>query len=244
MKHAIFLYDFLGAMADPWQRAGVNVWLFDGKHPEGVTKRRNRPGHGRRYTVGIWFFHDKLEEHVAHIIDLVRSRDSAAEIVFIGGFPECTDLTNCGTRWWDAKREKNPHFQEEAAALFQLPEKLGQAVGAPYFAENPKVSALKRLYRPLNYWFDPCDYGGYLPTHHQHGKFPEIYPGRDAYRKPTGLWTGNDFVMPEKRRVEPVSRDYPGWKKLGGKSARTKEIRSATPEGFALAVFEANFKQG
>lgn len=28
--------------------------------------------------------------------------------------------------------------------------------------------------------------------------------------------------------------------KLGGKSQRTKDIRSATPRGFAIAVYEAN----
>ena len=31
--------------------------------------------------------------------------------------------------------------------------------------------------------------------------------------------------------------------KLGGKSQRTKDIRSATPRGFARAVFEANVKE-
>ena len=31
--------------------------------------------------------------------------------------------------------------------------------------------------------------------------------------------------------------------KLGGKSLKTKNIRSATPRGFAQAVFEANNKE-
>ena len=31
--------------------------------------------------------------------------------------------------------------------------------------------------------------------------------------------------------------------KLGGKSQKTKNIRSATPRGFAQAVFEANARQ-
>jgi len=43
--------------------------------------------------------------------------------------------------------------------------------------------------------------------------------------------------MPEKKPVKPVN-NYPGWTKLGGKSLRTKNIRSATPRGFAQAVFE------
>lgn len=38
--------------------------------------------------------------------------------------------------------------------------------------------------------------------------------------------------------------DYTGdstqYKKLGGKSLKTKNIRSATPRGFARAVYQAN----
>ena len=53
--------------------------------------------------------------------------------------------------------------------------------------------------------------------------------------------------MPEARPVEPEKfQDRNGlnysalhWK-LGGKSLRTKNIRSATPRGFAQAVFAAN----
>ena len=39
-----------------------------------------------------------------------------------------------------------------------------------------------------------------------------------------------------------VTTGSPQWGKLGGKSLRTKNIRSATPRGFARAVFEANHK--
>lgn len=37
----------------------------------------------------------------------------------------------------------------------------------------------------------------------------------------------------------PIKQDNPGWKHCGGKSLRTKNIRSATPRGFAIAVFES-----
>lgn len=52
--------------------------------------------------------------------------------------------------------------------------------------------------------------------------------------------TGGGFIEPDKKRLEPIYKDNPGWKLLGGKSLRTKNIRSATPRGFARAVFEAN----
>lgn len=243
MKHALFLYDFLGAMAEPWRKAGVNVWLFDGKHPDGTTKVRTRKGEGAKFTVGLWFEPKQIARQALRIVRMVRDSDPDAEIIFVGGFPECTDLTNCGTRWWPAKRLANPRFQEDARDLFTLVEKVAQAAGGvPWFAENPRVNALNRLYRRYDHWFNPCEYGGYLPRNHQHKHFPEVYPGRDAYRKPTGIWCGFGFTMPERKPVPPVGKDFPGWKKCGGKSERTKEIRSATPEGFAVAVFEANME--
>ena len=46
--------------------------------------------------------------------------------------------------------------------------------------------------------------------------------------------------MPNKVAVE-VGKGYSAqYKKLGGKSQRTKDIRSATPRGFAIAIYEAN----
>ena len=58
-------------------------------------------------------------------------------------------------------------------------------------------------------------------------------------KTPVSGW-GGGAVMPEKKRIEPISKDNPGWKKCGGKSLRTKNIRSATPRGFAKAWKEAN----
>jgi hypothetical protein len=75
--------------------------------------------------------------------------------------------------------------------------------------------------------FDPCDYAGYDPI-----------PDNSRYNKKTWLW-GN-FNIPDKKRMEPIVKDNPGWRKLGGKSEKTKELRSITPLGFAYAFYEAN----
>jgi hypothetical protein len=69
---------------------------------------------------------------------------------------------------------------------------------------------------------------------------PNEFAGWDApdecYTKKTGIW-GN-FKIPEKRAL-PVSGD--SWiMRLGGKSERTKELRSMTPLGFSRAFYEAN----
>jgi hypothetical protein len=111
--------------------------------------------------------------------------------------------------------------------------------------ENP-VSVISSQYRKPDYMFQPCDYGGYLPEDDV-SPHPDIIPARDAYTKKTCLWAGNGFVMPEARPVDPVrytdsnglNYSGPAWK-LGGRSLRTKNIRSATPRGFAKAVFAAN----
>lgn len=95
--------------------------------------------------------------------------------------------------------------------------------------ENPSSdihSHNKWLGKPVQK-FNPCDFAGYAPN-------PDI----DRYNKKTWLW-GKFNLMPLKR-LEPIYKQNPGWKNLGGKSERTKELRSITPMGFAWAFYEAN----
>jgi len=49
--------------------------------------------------------------------------------------------------------------------------------------------------------------------------------------------------MPPKRPTEKPDGYSQQHLKLGGKSQRTKDIRSATPRGFARAVYEFNSKE-
>ena len=100
------------------------------------------------------------------------------------------------------------------------------AIYKPVFwaLENP-VGRLRRYLGPPRLIFNPCDYG-------------------DEYTKKTCLW--GEFNMPVKNPVEPVMYERGGkkgswmWANLGGKSERTKELRSITPLGFAKAFYEAN----
>ena len=52
----------------------------------------------------------------------------------------------------------------------------------------------------------------------------------------------NGFRMPEKKPVFVEKGYSKQYSRLGGKSARTKLIRSLTPRGFAIAVNEENLK--
>jgi hypothetical protein len=228
MKKAVFLFDYTGIMAQPWLDAGYECWCFDGQHNKGVTRA------GDLIKVGMFFEANAKLTFAKRIIDLV-----GPGIVHVFGFPECTDLTNAGAKHFSSKREFNAMFQAEAIELCDLVRVVGVLSGCSWAFENPK-GAVSTQYRPYDFRFDPADFGGYLPEDDVHPLYPEIYPGRDAYNKDTCIWSGGGYKKPKIKRVEPLNKENPGWKKCGGKSLRTKNIRSATPRGFAIANFEAN----
>lgn len=149
------------------------------------------------------------------------------EIAFAAFLPPCTDVAASGARWF---KDKGLGRLVDALELFDWSLKVAEWTGAPYLIENPVNNVYVKQYgRGADERFDPCDYAGYVPEG----------PERDAeaYTKKTLLWTGGGFVMPHARRVEPV---------LGSKmhllppSAARANLRSATPRGFARAVFQAN----
>ena len=124
----------------------------------------------------------------------------------------------------------------QALDMAKLTESLGRQYCVPWMVENP-VGKLSTLWRKPDYYFNPFEYGGYMS-----GFEPEIHPKmpvRDGYTKKTCLWTGGGFAMPEKKPLGHIGKFW-GWTFLGGKSARTKQLRSLTPRGFARAVYEAN----
>ena len=62
----------------------------------------------------------------------------------------------------------------------------------------------------------------------------------NLYKKHTCLWVSDEFIMPEHKIMRIPTEPSKQHMMLGGKSIRTKNIRSCTPRGFAQAVFEAN----
>lgn len=230
MKKAIFLYDYTGLMAKPWVAGDFECWIFDGQHVPGITRE------GNLVKVGMWFDAYNTAQSVKEIKQMVGDG-----VVFVFGFPECTDMAVSGATHFAKKAENNIAFQAEACELARLVMYVGDVFGCAWAAENP-VSVLSTLWRKPDYSFHPWEYGGYLPENDEHPMYPDFIKPRDAYPKKTCIWSGNGFVMPDKKpvSVEPGYSDQ--HKKLGGKSLKTKNIRSATPRGFAQAVFEANRK--
>lgn len=169
--------------------------------------------------------HPKGETRQGNIIlvgaDMLDWLPPRGIISFAAFFTPCTDVAVSGARHF---KNKGLGRLWRALQLFDISVKLAEWCGAPYMIENP-VSTVSTYFRAPDYTFDPCDYG-------------------DPYEKHTCLWTGGGFIMPPKNRVEPIRVSSQGsWiQKLGGKSERTKELRSQTPAGFAKAVFEANHR--
>jgi len=225
MDVMLSLCDYTGVMAEPWKDAGYTCVLVDPQHPEGVTKRAD----------GMILVGDTVEGALPFIRRLMLEKD----IAFIASFPVCTDLAVSGAAHFATKAEKDKHFQTKAMHLVWQCQLVGELSSAPYFIENP-VSVIASAWRKPDYSFHPHEYGGYLPADDVHPLWPDYIAPRDAYPKKTCLWTGGGFVMPKKNPVEWGGGYSTQHKKLGGKSVKTKNIRSATPRGFAKAVFEAN----
>lgn len=241
MNHIISLYDFTGEAVRPWAEAGYHCLCYDIQHDE-AGRVETFPGGG-----SIHFIKADL-----HSFGTLRAlRDTLwGRVAFAFGFPVCTDLATSGSRHFAAKEAARPGFQAVAAGHAKDCAWLFDWLGCPYLIENPR-SVLSTLWRKPDHSFDPCEFGGYLPEDDQHPRWPDYIAPRDAYTKRTFLWTGGGFVMPGRLPVEPVTvevtradgrvtKSSVQWGKLGGKSAKTKNIRSATPRGFARAVFMAN----
>jgi hypothetical protein len=125
--------------------------------------------------------------------------------------------------------------------LFMIAPRIAEYIGIPFMCENPR-SMVSTLWRKPDFTFHPFQYGGYLPDDDVHPRWPKYIAPRDAYPKETGIWCGNGFIKPPFRTVWFEAGGSKQWLLLGGKSKKTKKIRSETPRGFAQAVKEANWE--
>jgi len=232
-QYVISLYDYTGEALKPWAEAGYTCYAFDIQHNGELRRVTDYSGGG-----SIHYCHADLHDFSTYS-DLFFSF-SGRKVAFGMAFPVCTDLAVSGAAWFKKKAEADPLFQQRAAQHATDCAGLFDDLGCPYFIENP-VSVLSTLWRKPDYSFHPYEYGGYIAKNAaRHPRWPDYIADRDAYPKKTCLWTGNGFVMPPKVPVEPETGHSRQHLKLGGKSAKTKNIRSATPRGFAIAVMAAN----
>lgn len=224
----ISLYDFTGEAVRPWAIAGYECVCFDIQHSKVDPKIERYQGGG-----AIKFLNADL-----HDLDILSAiaREYKGRVAFLMAFPVCTDLAGSGAAHFANKRENDPIFDLKAAEYAAWCARLGDTFDCPYFIENP-IGTLSTLWRKPDHKFDPFEYGGYIPEDEAaHPKWPEYIAPFDAYPKRTCLWVGGGFTMPEKRPVDCPKGYSTQHKKLGGRSMKTKNIRSATPRGFANAI--------
>ncbi len=229
----ISLYDFTGEALKPWAEAGYTCYAFDIQHNKDEVVLDHFEGGGiLRYAYADLHDYATIVE-LKHIFEGVN-------VVFGMAFPVCTDMAVSGAAHFKRKAERDPLFQTKAVSHAMRCGELFDALGIPYFVENP-VSVLATKWRKPDHSFHPYEYGEYLSDAEAvHPRWPDYIAERDAYTKKTCLWTGNGFRMPTKIPTCKPTGYSTQHLKLGGKSQRTKDIRSATPRGFAKAVYEFN----
>lgn len=138
----------------------------------------------------------------------------------------CDDFAASGARWW-ADKDADGRTEASCKLAEHVIKIIAWAQPTWWALENP-VGRLGKLFPEFGkpWYFQPHWFG-------------------DAYTKKTGLW-GTFNRNLKRNNVEPIMYENNGkfgswqWRFLGGKSAKTKELRSTTPSGFAQAFFEAN----
>lgn len=145
-----------------------------------------------------------------------------ARIAFAFAFPPCDHLSVSGARWF---RGKGLRRLARSVEMFATAAEFCEWTGAPYAIENP-VSNIASHWRKPDYYFHPHQFTGWHRA--------------DNYTKLTCLWAGGGFVMPPEFK-EPDLLDEPDDRiHRCPPGPERHNIRSATPPGFARAVFCAN----
>lgn len=210
-KLTVFLYDKTGVMSRPWIEAGHLALIVDLQHKEGLEYVGD----------GLYKLGTDLRNGYEDVIQAIKSIPNTG-VVFTFAFPPCDHLAVSGARWFKGKGLRKLSL---AVDLFATAAEFCEEIGAPYGIENP-VSTISTYWRKPDYLFHP-----YMFTR---------YKAEDNYTKKTCLWVGNGFKMPgEARDVSLGAPDDRIHKCKPGKDRA--DIRSITPEGFARAVFEANY---
>lgn len=156
----ICLFDESGILGKPWADAGYRVICVDKENSGSFAIPE--PGQTHRMQFDLMY-------GVPPEFDDPAFR---ARIAFVGAFPPCTHVAVSGSRWF---RGKGLRKLADSIHMFATAAEFCDAVGAPYFIENP-VSVVSSHWRKPDYTFHPWFYNGICR--------------QDSYTKRTCLWTG------------------------------------------------------
>jgi len=214
MKTILSLFDYSGRWSRPYRAAGYCTILVDIKHNP-TSRERIMMEDAREGIRGVLGVRQDVFKF---------SVSDCGPIHGILAAPPCTDFAVSGAQYWPAK-DADGRTAASVALVRAVLEIVRVYQPAWWALENP-VGRLNRLVPELEsfgpWYFQPHWYG-------------------DPWTKKTGLWGTFNRDLP-RTDVEPIRYNAQGsWtQSLGGKSERTKELRSMTPEGFARAFFQAN----
>ena len=228
----ISLFDKTGESLKPWRDAEYQCFTFDNQHPT----------YDGKYHIagGIWKINidllkaspiDILSE-IARVVhgnnwDLDDVRKIGERVAFISCYPPCDSVAVSGARWFKGKGLRaladSVHLFATAADFCEFFQCDDMYPPVPYYIENP-VSTISTYWRKPDYSYHPWQYSGLEPA--------------DCYTKKTCLWIGGGMVMPAPDCDPDCQPDDRIHKAAPGPDR--KNFRSATPAGFARAVFAAN----
>lgn len=238
MKTLLSLFDYSGIWSSPFARNGWNVIQWDIKLSE--------------------FMNINFLTSAEQVLEMFENVDG------IIAAPPCTDFAVSGAQYWN-KKDNDGRTAKSLAMVHQV-QKLVDLFAPTdpdyddvffWAVENPvgRMGKLTGMDKPM--FFHPSHFAGYITTKESDlQKLQEIRSKNgidvtnaendfvikcNAYKKLTGLW--GDFNRNlVKKKIEPVRTAPQGTftQRYGGKSEKTKELRSNTPEGFAIAFYEAN----
>ena len=241
-KTLLSLFDYSGGWSEPFREAGWNVIQWDIKLSD--------------------FMDINLLEDAETVLEMFENVDG------IIAAPPCTDFTSSGAQFWkfkdeDGRTHKSVEMVNQVMRLVNLFAPTDPEYEGVWFwaIENPvgRMDKLVEINRKP-WYFDPYEFAGWLNLSKKDLSHLAELRAKDgigltrtdahfvqetnAYTKKTGLW--GDFAIPEKKPIEPVfakqgsTRTSPMAALTGGKGAKTKELRSNTPVGFARAFYEVN----
>ncbi len=215
MKTLLSIFDHSGIWSKPYKEAGWNVIQHDIK-------------------LGVDIFEDTIPAAIQDAVD----GNKVNGILSAG---PCTDFAASGARWWADKEFQPADYNSKDVAFDSTVEMSVYFVLATLFIVelfDPEFWAFENPVGRVNSLIP--DMAAYGPRYFQ----PYWYG--NPYSKKTGLWGKFNFPEPN-NVVEPVyyinesgKRGSYMWAKLGGKSEKTKALRSITPAGFAQAFYDAN----
>ncbi len=136
--------------------------------------------------------------------------------------PVCTVFSGSG-----AKHPRSDTDISQGLALVDACYRIASVTNTDIFAlENPVGKLRKWIGEPI-LRFQPHDYAGHADD-----------PRSEQYTKRTCLFGWFNTNLPQDS-LPPVDGSKL-WRNYGGKSERTKELRSITPQGFSRAFYLAN----